>query len=56
MAVIVIRNKQSGAAVKYTVFESWVSKLIDLNKALDARGRYDAVMNADGLFDVSPAN
>jgi formylmethanofuran dehydrogenase subunit E len=56
MAAIVIRNKQSGAAVKYTVSESWVSKLIDLNKALDARGRYDAVMNADGLFEVSPAN
>ncbi len=54
MAVVVIRHKQSGAAVKYTIPDSWVPKLIDMNKALDPRGRYDAVMKADGLFDVSP--
>jgi formylmethanofuran dehydrogenase subunit E len=53
MAVIVVRSKQSGAAVKYTVADSWVPTLIDINKTLDPRGRYDAVMKADGLFDVS---
>ena len=53
MAEITVRNKQSGAAVKYTVPESWVPKLIDMNKTLDTRGRYDAVMNADGLFEIS---
>jgi hypothetical protein len=26
-----------------------------MNKDLDARGRYDAVMAADGLFQVEPA-
>lgn len=54
MAVIVVRNKQSKAAVKYTIPDSWLPKLIDMNKAFDPRGRYDAVMNADGLFDVNP--
>jgi formylmethanofuran dehydrogenase subunit E len=53
MAVVVVRSKQSGAAVKYTLSDSWVPKLIDINKTLDPRGRYDAVMKADGLFDVS---
>jgi formylmethanofuran dehydrogenase subunit E len=53
MAMIIVRNKQSGATVKYTVSDSWVPKLIDMNKTLDIRGRYDAVMNADGLFEVS---
>jgi formylmethanofuran dehydrogenase subunit E len=54
MAVIIVRNKLSGAAVKYTVSDSWVPKLIEMNKSLDPRGRYDAVMTADGLFDAAP--
>jgi formylmethanofuran dehydrogenase subunit E len=54
MAVVVIRSKQSGAAVRYTIADSWVPKLIEMNKAFDPRGRYDAVMRADGLFDVRP--
>jgi formylmethanofuran dehydrogenase subunit E len=54
MAVVVVRSKQSGASVKYTISDTWVPKLIDMNKTLDPRGRYDAVMNADGLFDVAP--
>jgi formylmethanofuran dehydrogenase subunit E len=52
MAVIVIRSKQSGAAVRYTVSDSWIPKLIEINKSFDPRGRYDAVMKADGLFDA----
>jgi hypothetical protein len=52
MAVVVVRSKQSGAAVKCTVADTWVPKLIDINKTLDPRGRYDAVINAEGLFDV----
>jgi formylmethanofuran dehydrogenase subunit E len=54
MAVVVVRSKQSGASVKYTISDTWVPKLIDMNKTLDPRGRYDAVMSADGLFDVAP--
>jgi formylmethanofuran dehydrogenase subunit E len=53
MAVVVVRSRQSSAAVKYTISDTWVPKLIDMNKALDPRGRYDAVMSAAGLFDVS---
>src|SRR5438445_5088490 len=43
MAVVVVRSKQSGASVKYTISDTWVPKLIDMNKTLDPRGRYDAV-------------
>ena len=53
MAVIVVRSKQSGAAVKYTVSDAWVPKLIEINKSNDPRGRYDAVMKADGLFEAA---
>jgi formylmethanofuran dehydrogenase subunit E len=52
MAVIVIRSKQSGATIRYTVSDAWVPKLIDINKSFDPRGRYDAVMKADGLFEA----
>jgi hypothetical protein len=51
-AVAVIRNKASGAGVKYIVPASWVPKLIDMNKSLDPIGRYNAVMAADDLFTV----
>jgi formylmethanofuran dehydrogenase subunit E len=54
MAVIVVRNKQTGEAVKYTIADSWLSKLADWNKTFDMRGRYDEVMKAEGLFDVAP--
>ena len=53
MAVIVVRSKQSGAAVRYTVLDTWLPKLIDINKSFDPRGRYDAVMKADSLFEVA---
>jgi formylmethanofuran dehydrogenase subunit E len=54
MAIIIIRRKQSGEAVKYTVADSWLPKLAEWNQTLDPRGRYDAVMKAEGLFDVMP--
>ena len=54
MAIITIRRKQSGEAVKYTVADSWLPKLAEWNQTLDPRGRYDAVMKAEGLFDVMP--
>jgi formylmethanofuran dehydrogenase subunit E len=50
MALILIRSKQSGAAVKYTVSDAWVPKLVEINKSFDPRGRYETVMKADGLF------
>ena len=54
MAVIIVRHKQTGEAMKYTVAESWLPKLAEWNAKLDAAGRYEAVMQAEGLFDVAP--
>ena len=52
MAVIVIRHKQTGEAVKYVVADSWLPKLAEWNRTFDTQGRYDQVMKAQGLFDV----
>jgi len=52
MGVAVIRSKATGAGVKYTIAESWIPKLIDINKTYDPLGRYNAVMNAPDLFTV----
>ena len=54
-AVIVIRPRNGGAGFKYTIPMSALSKLGEMNKMLDPRGRYDAVMATDGLFQVEPA-
>ena len=54
-AVIVIRLRQGGAGFKYTIPAAALAKLGPMNKNLDARGRYDAVMAADDLFDVELA-
>jgi formylmethanofuran dehydrogenase subunit E len=54
MGVAVIRCKTTGAGLRYTIAESWIPKLIDMNKTYDPIGRYDAVMNAPGLFNVEP--
>jgi formylmethanofuran dehydrogenase subunit E len=54
-AVIVIRPRQGGAGFKYTIPMSALSKLGPMNKDLDPRGRYDAVMATEGLFQVEAA-
>jgi hypothetical protein len=54
MGVAVIRSKATGAGLKYTIAASWIPKLIEMNKAFDPRGRYDAVMSAADLFSVEP--
>ena len=53
-AVAVIRSKATGAGVKYTVADSWMPKLIEMNKTLDPMGRFNAVMTAEDLFSVEP--
>jgi len=53
-AVIIIRPRQGGAGFKYTIPLSALAKLGPMNKDLDPRGRYDAVMTADGLYQVEP--
>ncbi len=54
-AVIIIRPRNGGAGFKYTIPLAALSKLGIMNKSLDPRGRYDAVMATDGLFNVEPA-
>lgn len=54
IAVAVIRPRAGGAGFKYTVPVAALARLGAINKDLDPRGRYDAVMGADGLFQVEP--
>ncbi len=54
MAIVVVRNKKTGAAVKYAVSDAWIPKLAEWNRTLDPRGRYDEVMKAENLFEVAP--
>ena len=54
IAVAVIRPRKGGAGFKYTVPAAALARLGAMNKDLDPRGRYDAVMSADGLFQVEP--
>jgi len=54
-AVIVIRPRQGGPGFKYTIPMSALAKLGPMNRDLDPRGRYDAVMSTDGLFQVESA-
>src|SRR6516162_4263006 len=53
-AVIVIRPRQGGPGFKYTIAMSALAKLGPMNKNLDERARYDAVMATDGLFQAEP--
>jgi hypothetical protein len=53
MAVVVVRNKRTGAAVRYTVADTWIPKLAEWNRTLDPRARYDEVMKAENLFTVA---
>ena len=54
-AVIIIRPRHGGPGFKYTIPVAILAKLGSMNKDLDPRGRYDAVMGTEGLFDVQPA-
>jgi hypothetical protein len=51
-AVIVIRPRHGGPGFKYTIAMGTLAKLGPMNKNLDPRGRYDAVMAVDDLFQV----
>ncbi len=55
LAVVVIKPKGGGPGVKYTIPKSALPKLGSMNKDLQPRQRYDAVMAADDLFTVEPA-
>ena len=55
-AVIVIRPRQGGPGFKYTIPLSALPRLGKMNTELDPLGRHDAVMKADGLFEVAQVN
>jgi formylmethanofuran dehydrogenase subunit E len=55
MAVIVVTNKNSGKALRYSISDAWLPKiLLWLNG--DPEARYDAAMSAEGLFEVETTN
>jgi formylmethanofuran dehydrogenase subunit E len=53
MAIVVVRSKKTGAEVRYTVAESWLAKLGEWNRTLNPAGRFEHVMQAKDLFQVS---
>ena len=53
-ALIVIRNRKTGEGFRYSVADEWAPKIMEWNRSLDPAGRYDAAMNAPGLFQVAP--
>jgi len=55
LAVVVIRDRNSGAGLRYGVSDSWMAKIVDWNRTLDPAGRYQAAMSAPGLFEVADA-
>jgi hypothetical protein len=54
LASIIVRERKGNAAVRYTVKDEWLPKIVEWIRTLDPMGRYQAVMAADGLFEVSP--
>jgi formylmethanofuran dehydrogenase subunit E len=54
-AVIIIHPRKGGPGYKYTIPLASLAKLAEMNKSPDSRGRYDAVMATDDLFQVEPA-
>ena len=55
LAVVVVRDRKSAATLRYAVKDEWMGRIADWNKTLDPAGRYQAVMSADGLFEVVAA-
>ena len=54
IAVAIIRPRKGGAGYKYSIPASALAKLGPMNANLDPRGRYDAAMTTDGLFEIEP--
>ncbi len=54
LAVVVVRDRKSGAGLRYTVKDEWMARIAEWNCNLDPAGRYQAAMAADGLFEAAP--
>jgi formylmethanofuran dehydrogenase subunit E len=55
LAVVVIRDRKTGAGLRYGVSDAWMTKIAEWNRTLDPAGRYQAAMSALGLFEVADA-
>jgi len=53
-AVVIIHPRHGGGGFKYTIPLAALPKLAEMNKTLDPRGRFDAVMTTEGLFEIEP--
>ena len=53
LAAVIVRDRKSGASARYTVADEWMARIAEWNKTLDPAGRYQAVMAAPGLFEVT---
>jgi hypothetical protein len=53
-AVIVIRPRKGGAGLRYAIPMSALPRLAQMNQSLEPVARFHAVMEAQGLFDVTP--
>lgn len=55
LAVAIIRNRKTGEGLRYTISDEWMPKVGEWIRTLDPAGRYQAVMKAENLFQVTPA-
>jgi len=55
LAVVVIRDRKTGAGLRYGVSDTWMARIVDWNRTLDPAGRYQAAMSVPGLFEVADA-
>ncbi|MGN6459753.1 MAG: formylmethanofuran dehydrogenase subunit E family protein [Pseudolabrys sp.] len=48
-----IEDRKIGATLRYRVASHWLPQIVTWNRTFDPAGRYQAVMAADGMFEVS---
>jgi formylmethanofuran dehydrogenase subunit E len=53
LAAIIIRNRKTGEALRYTIADSWLPRMLAWNKLAPLQ-RYDEAMRAEGLFQCEP--
>lgn len=53
-AVIIIRPRKGGPGLRYAIPMSALPRLVQMNQSLEPVARFHAVMEAQGLFDVTP--
>ena len=49
-AAIIVRDRKTGAGIRYTISDRWIPKIVEWNRTLDPAGRHDAAIAAEGLF------